>query len=221
MLELWSLRYLALWVQKTVSILCLLFSWCAFAQIEELENPGMVKAVQTRPYRLKHELNLTVGALPLDAFYQGLQLQAGYTFHFSDYFAWEVGRGAFVYRAQTGFRDELERKFGVLPTATEQVEYFVGSDVLFSPLNGKLALENRAILFAQLFFVGGLTVMKFTNAFRPALIVGGGLRVFASQLVSFRLQVDNHLIIPTGGVTSSLLHIMSVNLSLAINFGGT
>ena len=52
--------------------LCLLSSSVAFAQTEDLENPGTVSAVQDRAYRLQHELDLSVGVLPLDAFYKGL-----------------------------------------------------------------------------------------------------------------------------------------------------
>ena len=207
-------------MSKAFVWLTLLLSTAAVAQIEELENPGSVAAVQTRPYRMKHELNLTVGSLPLDAFYKGFQAQVGYTFHFTDAFAWQVGRGTYVYRLQTGLREELERRFGVLPTASEQVEYFVGSDLLFSPLFGKLAVGNHSVLYGQVFLVGGFTMFKFTNSFRPAVNVGGGARLFASQNVSFRFQLDNHLVIPTGAATSNLLHIMSVNVSLAINFGG-
>ncbi len=207
-------------MSKAFVTLALLCSTAALAQIEELENPGSVAAVQSRPYRMKHELSLTLGALPLDAFYKGFQAQVGYTFHFNDLFAWQVGRGAYVYRVQTDLRNELERKFAVLPTASEQIEYFVGSDLLFTPLYGKLAVGNRSVIHGQVFLLGGFTMFKFTNAFRPAVNLGGGARLFVSQNVSFRIQLDNHLVIPTGAATSSVQHVMSVNASLAINFGG-
>ena len=44
-----------------------LLSSLSYAQVEELENPGSVSAIQDRAYRMQHELNLAVGVLPLDA----------------------------------------------------------------------------------------------------------------------------------------------------------
>lgn len=57
------------------------------AQAQDLENPGTVSAIQDRAYRMQHELDLSVGVLPLDAFYKGLYAQVSYTAHFSDTFA--------------------------------------------------------------------------------------------------------------------------------------
>src|SRR6478735_2888186 len=91
----------------------------ALAQSEELEHPGKVAAVQERLFRMNQELALGVGTLPLDAFYKGFGPQVTYTFHFTDSFAWQVGRGMYTYAAPTGLRQQLERDFGVLPTAFE------------------------------------------------------------------------------------------------------
>src|SRR5687767_13524288 len=96
-----------------VAFVMLLSSAQAFAQAEELENPGRVSAVQERLFRMNQELSLGVGTLPLDAFYKGFGPQVTYTFHFSDTFAWQVGRGMYSYPAYTGLRQQLERDFGV------------------------------------------------------------------------------------------------------------
>ncbi len=209
-------------MQKVSLLLLVVFATPSFSQnqIEALQNPGVTSAVQSRAFRLKHELNLSVGALPLDAFYKAFTAQVGYAYHFSDVLAWQVGRGAFAYRTQTNLRQELERRFGVSATPTEQVEFFLGSDILYSPLYGKLAVVNQSLVFGQAFLVLGGTVFKFTNSFRPAANVGGGFRIFVSQLASVRLQFDNHVVIPTGAGATNFLHIFSVNLTLGVNFGG-
>ena len=95
----------------------LLLSHTAYAQVDELENPGTVNAIQERAYRMEHEFDLSVGVLPLDAFTKNFYAQVGYTLHFTDSFAWQIGRGAYGYSANTGLRDQLQRDFGVLPTA--------------------------------------------------------------------------------------------------------
>ncbi len=200
--------------------LCLLFPAAALAQLEELENPGTVSAVQERAYRMQHELNLSVGVLPLDAFYKSYYAQVGYVFHFTDYFAWQVGRGAYGLVARTGLREQLERDFGVLPTAFDEAQWFVGSDLMWKPLYGKVSLMNRTVLHGEVFLLAGASVFYMSNSkIRPAVNVGGGARLFASRWVSFRLDATDAILVPTGA--SNLLNVMTITVSLAVNFGGT
>lgn len=208
-------------MHRALIVVSLLVATPAFAQLEELENPGTVSAVQDRAYRMQHELNLGVGILPLDAFYKGLYAQVGYAYHFTDHFAWQVGRGAYSYAAKTGLREQLERDFGVLPTAFEEVQYFVGSDLMWKPLYGKLSLLNRWVLHGEVFFMLGATLFRFTNNFRPAVNLGGGGRLFVSKYASFRLDVTNNVVLPIGGGATNFLNVMTMTLSLAINFGAT
>ncbi len=193
----------------------------ALAQVEELENPGSVSAIQERAYRMQHELDLAAGILPLDAFYKGLYVQVGYVYHFTDTFAWQVGRGSYVYSARTGLREQLERDFGVLPTTFEEVQFSVGSDLMWKPFYGKLTVLNRAVVHGEVYFLLGATLFKFTNAFRPAVNLGGGGRIFVSKYVSFRFDVTDAVVLPTGGGATGLLNVLTMTLSLGVNFGST
>lgn len=206
---------------RALIALCLLVPAVASAQFQELENPGTVSAIQERAYRMQHELDLSVGVLPLDAFYKGLYAQVSYTAHFTDFFAWQVGRAAYSYAAKTGLREQLERDFGVLPTAFEEVQFFFGTDLLFKPFYGKLSVMNKSVVHGEVFFILGASLFKFTNAFRPGVNVGGGARVFVNRWVSFRLDVTNNFVIPIGGGSTTLTNVMTTTLSLALNFGAT
>jgi outer membrane beta-barrel protein len=204
-----------------LAVSALVCSGAALAQTQELENPGVTSAIQDRPYRMQHELDLWVGVLPLDAFYVGVYAQLSYAYHFSDRFAWQVGRGAYGIAARTPLRGELERSFGVQPTANDEVQFFVGSDVLWKPLYGKLAVLNRAVIHGEVHLLGGATLFRFTNSgFRPGINLGGGGRVFVNRYVSFRLDVTHNIVIPTGGGTTNFSNVMTVNVALALNFGG-
>jgi len=188
----------------------------ASAQFEELENPGTVSAVQARKFRLNHELDLGVGILPWDAFYKGLTLNLGYTYHFTDHFAWRVGRGTYSYELGTGLREQLERDFNVNPTRFEVVEWMAGSDLVWNPVYGKFAWMNGSVLhFAGALSAGG-TVVKFNTGFRPAVNLGIGARLFTSQRVSFRLDLSDNIV-----VADRILHVPTVQLSTALNFGAT
>lgn len=206
----------------------LLFLLClvpglARAQAEALENPGTVSAVQERGYRMNHELSLGVGVLPADAFYKGLIAGVGYTYHFSDSFAWQVGRGSYSYNLKTSLRNQLERDFGVAPTANafqDEVQWMVGSDLMWSPFYGKLAFRNASVLHFEAYLLGGGTIFKLNRAdgFRPAANVGLGLRFFSSNRVSFRVDVTNNIVFAEA---TRIINVPVFQLSTALNFGAT
>lgn len=199
----------------------LVFLWLvpavALAQTEELENPGVVSAVQERTYRLHHELNLGFGTLPLDAFSKGVYPTLSYVYHFSDHFAWQVGRGGYVYNINSGLREQLERDFAVLPTAFDEVQYFVGSDVMWSPIYGKTSVLNKHVLHFEMYLLGGASVLKLSNSgFRPALDAGLGARLFQSKWMSYRLETTW-----SATVAQKPQLVANIQLLAALNFGAS
>ena len=211
-------------MRKLPVVLLLLCPALASAQVPELENPGTIQAVQERQYRLNHELAFGIGVLPLDAFYKGLLAQLSYTTHFSDQLAWRVVRGAYSYNVNTGLRTQLVRDFNVNPTAFEQVQWMVGSDVVWSPFYGKTAFLNRSVSHFEIFFVGGGSVLNLANSsggpgvFRPAVNFGLGARLFSSKHVSYRLDLADNVVISKD---KGVFNVPSIQLSAAINFGVT
>lgn len=188
------------------------------AQTEELENPGSVAAIQERAYKLGSEVDLTVGSLPADAFYKSFYAQASFIFHFTDAFAWQVGRGAYSLNLKTGLREQLERDFGVLPTVFDEVQYFVGSDLMLKPFYGKTAVFNKFVLHVEGHLQVGGSAFKFSvGGFAPAVTFGGGIRLFVGQNVSFRIDVLDHVII---FLSKRPTNHIGIQLSLGLNFGG-
>ncbi|MFL5343781.1 MAG: outer membrane beta-barrel domain-containing protein [Hyalangium sp.] len=195
----------------------------ALAQAEALENPGTTSAVQDRLYQMNHELTLGLGVLPADAFYKGYIAGVSYSYHFSDHFAWQVGRGAYSYNVKTSLRQQLERDFGVAPTSTafeDEVQWMVGSDLMWSPFYGKTSILNSKVIHFEAFLLGGATVFKLNRdgGFRPGANVGLGLRVFRNTHVSFRLDVTNNVV---WAGASRIINIPTVQLATAFNFGAT
>ncbi len=190
----------------------------ALAQLEELENPGTVSAVQQRLYRMQHEINLAFGVLPLDAFYKGIYGQVGYTAHFTDHFAWQIGRFAYAAPIKTGLREQLERDFGVLPTVFEEVQFFFGSDIMWKPFYGKFSVMNTWVWQVEAFLIAGVSVFKFTNTIQPGINLGGGFRLFLNRYVSLRVDVTNNIVFPIGGGSVTVNNVMQVNAGLSFNF---
>jgi len=211
-------------VRKFLVVLWLSHSAVAIAQVPELENPGTIHAVQEREYRLNHELAFGVGVLPLDAFYKGLLLQLSYTTHFSDHLAWQVARGAYSYNVDTGLRKQLIRDFSVNPTAFEEVQYMVGSDIIWSPFYGKTAFLNKSVSHFEVFLIGGGSILNLANStggpgiFRPAVNFGLGARLFSNKHLSYRLDLADNLVVSKD---KGIFNVPTIQLSAAINFGVT
>ncbi len=210
-------------VRNALLLLLSLVPGLAFAQTEALENPGTTSAVQDRLYQMNHELMLGLGVMPADAFYKGYFAGLSYTYHFSDSFAWQVGRGAYNYNVKTSLRRQLERDFGVAPTNTafsDEVQFMVGSDVLWSPFYGKTAILNSKVVHFEAFLIGGATILKFNGdgGFRPAANVGLGVRVFRNDTISFRLDVTNNVVFTAA---SRIINVPTLQLATALNFGAT
>ena len=88
------------------------------AYAEESGNVGegpRIFSIQPRPYRLGHEFQLGLGVLPLDAFYVGVMPTGSYTFHFSDFWAWEIISLGYSMNFETSLQDDLYEDYGVHP----------------------------------------------------------------------------------------------------------
>ena len=179
-------------MKRTLLLLVCLAPVLVHAQGEELENPGTVSAVQDRTYRMASELWIGIGVAPLDAFYKGITGQLGYVYHFTDSFAWQVGRGLLSYNIPTGLRNQLETQFGVNPTAFPQLNWILGSDVVWTPIYGKTSWLNSSVGHFEVYgSLGGSVVNERlgadvasgtgTTVFRPAVRLGVGARHLQQQ----------------------------------------
>src|SRR5690606_9508691 len=87
----------------------------AAAEYDFEDDAPRIFSIQKRPYRLAHEFQLGAGILPMDAFYLGLVLHAGYTYHFPDFWAWEIAGGGYSLNRDTSLRENLMESYGVQP----------------------------------------------------------------------------------------------------------
>jgi outer membrane beta-barrel protein len=182
------------------------------------ETPAAVQVVQRRQFELRHELTVSAGFLPLDAFYKGATVTAGYTYHFNPHFAWRVGRGTFVQAFSTGLRNQVEGLYGLRVTDTPEVRWMVGSDLVWNAFYGKAAFMNFVLLHGSIYLLLGadllLTQAAAKSEAQPAVSLGGGLRVFVTQWLSFRLECINHFAI---GPRS--FNVVDLQLAAAVNLG--
>ncbi len=145
-------------------------------------------AVQNRQHVHRHEFSGFVGVLPLDAFTKGLTASASYTLHFDPLRAWEVVHFGYSFPFDTHLRDDLEA-LDIAPTTFEVLRLFVTSNFIYKPVYWKGALHNRRLLHGEIFLAGGGGWGLMTRSGRPALDAGLGMRLFASEQVSFRMDI--------------------------------
>lgn len=146
-------------------------------------------SVQDRQTHHWHELNVSIGVLPMNTFVKSITVGGAYTLHFNHLFAWEIIRayGA-VAEIETDLNDELT-DMQLSPTPEEYVEWAATSSFVFTPFYGKLAVVNRALIFSEVFILGGIGYGWLTNSQTVVVDAGLGVRIFFGEYFSLRFDV--------------------------------
>jgi outer membrane beta-barrel protein len=217
---------------RTILVALVLLPALAWAQTDTPVAPTSLEALQEREYRMDNELTLGVGVLPLDPFYKGYAVQVGYTFHFTDSFAWQVGRFTYTcllsqvcLNVDTALKQQLLTQYGELPSNPKftEVDWMAGSDLMWSPVYGKWTFLNRTVVHFEGFGVLGISAVDMSNQtsgslpIKPALNLGLGARIFYSKHVSFRLDFTDNVVF----TSPAIINVPTIQLSAALGFGGT
>jgi outer membrane beta-barrel protein len=197
---------------RTLTLVVCLLPVAAIAADDE--SPARVSVVQKRQYTMRHEIQVSGGFLPLDAFYKGVSVNAGYTYHFNDHFAWRVARFAYEKNFDTGLKRQLEQQFGVLTTDFPEVQWIAGSDLFWNAFYGKTAFMNLFVLHIALFLELGADAVKTQTDVLPAVNFGGGLRFFVTEWLSVKAEASNHFV-----VGKKSFNVVDLQLALAVNLG--
>jgi len=196
----------------------LLFAATLLPLAASAQEAGRLVAIQQRKYRMANELVIGGMFEPLDAFSKGLAAEGAFLFHFNDDWAWEILRGGYVQRLDTGLRTQLLRDFGVVPTATPALKFYAGSALQWSPLYGKFALSNSSLIHLEAFVTFGGVLGFFNSAGddkRAGPELGVGTRLFLNQTVSVRFDARDAYFF-----AATRQNVLFFSLGLSINLGG-
>lgn len=169
--------------------------------------------VQNRRFNPDHEFTAFVGLLPLDAFTKGLTVGGAYTLHFTELVAWEVAQFNYSFHYDTDLKADLEA-FELKATPFEVLNYYASSNLIFKPVYWKGSLLNTGLIRGELYTVLGGAYGSFTRSNRGGVDLGGGVRLFSSELVSVRLDMRYYMFF-----NDTILEDFSYKDELAINFG--
>ena len=191
----------------------------AWAQDDLDEEQVAAYAVQSRLFRLGGELRVEAGFLPINAFNKGLTVGGSFTYHFSNSWAWEIIRGAWVYKQlDTGLKTELLENFNVQPTDISALDFILSSDLVLKPFYGKLTVFNRRVIHMELSVPFGVALARYNNpqAYLPGPNLGLIFRIFVNPHISFCADVRDHVFFNHWN-TRNEVH---VSLGLAFAWGG-
>jgi len=164
---------------------------------EEGLDQGRVYAIQDRAYRMNHEFGLTLGFLPLDAFYKMFSIGGHYVVHFDEMWAWEAVHLSFskYLDVDTGLKGELADRWDASPTDPEEnrIDFALDTNLMWKPLYGKATLLGDTIVYGETFLLFGVGTEKFETAWYPAINLGVGLRLFLGESISMRLEVREYI----------------------------
>ena len=181
------------------------------------EKAGELYSIETRDLLGNHELSVSFGTLPLDAFDKGITLQGSYTYHFTHLIGWEIIGGTYSFNIDTGLESELDDRFEVSPEKEPRLLALLESNFVFKPLYGKLALINSSVATGEVYLVAGPVLGFLEGGSVPVgLDAGVGLRMFIGRYFSARLDIRDYILLP--GFNSVENHLY-LGLGLAITFG--
>jgi outer membrane beta-barrel protein len=200
------------------------FAAPASAQYDDEDGGGYAVVIQDKKFKMAHEFTLQTGILPIDAFYKGVPATGRYTLHFDDFNGWEIA-GTYSANIDSGLRGILaDDPFNVQPQNINELFVIVETNYVMKPFQGKLALFNSTIIYAQLFAVAGLTVSYWSDtSFRPGPDVGLGMHLYIFDWLMARVDLRHALVmngVPIVDENASVDGILQMYAGVSFNLGG-
>ena len=167
------------------------------ASLTLVGEPGM--ASKGGPLVGRHQLTVAAGVLP-DAFAISWAVQGAYTWRFSSRFAVRA-RALYGAPTRTGLSTQLDRDFGVLPSAISAVRYVFGADFVWlvaaeprdagGGMTLALAVGGSAVGRTEGGFIGpasGTQVVESAPHFMPALTATGTVAYHLTSLPALAIE---------------------------------
>jgi len=183
-------------LRQVFAVLGLLLPMWAAAQETVSDQPARSKRFRPAPTRSATRFSSRGGAAG-DPFTKGLVAGGGYTFHFTDHFAWNVAHGGYVYNVTTSLQDQLVRDFGAPAGTFEKAEFFAGTDLVFKPFYGKSSVVNTYVVHFDTQIWSAPTSGNSRSGLRPVGKLRRGVRVFQNHVMSWRIDLTDDVVIFT------------------------
>ena len=160
----------------------------------------------------KLELGITGGVMPYDSLVNHYMGGARLDWHLSDHYGWEVIDAQFAFPSLTGFVTDLAREKGLSNVQTSQLKYLVTTNLLLSPLYGKIRFFGSQVLYFDIYLVvgGGVantktvklsssasgtaaTETEVRSGMEPLVDFGLGIKVFMNDSLGLIFDFRDYL----------------------------
>lgn len=171
-------------------------------------------AVQQRPQALYRELAAHLSYLPMDHFSHYLVVGGSFTHYFNDYLGWEVVNANYAQDQSTGLEDALVGRYGAVPETFDIIEYFVTTNVVYTPLFMKHLFRRDRILWGDLSLIGGGGITQLKERGTTNVInVGGAVRFFTESNWVYKMDFRQMFFF-----SSAVRPNIAISFSLSYNF---
>lgn len=164
----------------------------------------------------------SVGYLPSDAFNKGIVFGLGFTTFFNDVIGWEVFNAQYVMNIETSLKQELVENFADeiaqvgFEDRLDPIQYYVTSNLIFTPMYTKNLIFNNTTILNDLTFVLGGGVVGFTSTgIKPMLDTGFYFRFYLSEAASVKADLRANFFKDEGlGIGSFMSMILSFSYQI-------
>jgi outer membrane beta-barrel protein len=139
----------------------------------------------------RHELTVQGGYYVSDLLDGTVIVGAAYTYHMTEDAGIEASFGYSQVRSSVAA--ELERSHGVMVLPKQDRVYHVFTDLVWSPVHGKLRVFADSIVHFDIHGAVGVGIIDNATSFGVAGQFGVGTKIFLSKSWAIRLDVRDHL----------------------------
>jgi outer membrane beta-barrel protein len=188
---------------------------------ELAQQAETVPVTQNRQFDLHNELAFAVGGLPLDRYYKGLTVGAGYTWHFLPDFGWEIVNFTYSFNFDSHLKEQvltLAVARPGQPLLFPEINWIAATHIVVRPLYGKEALFNTRVTHVEAFVLAGPAFLRWSDPaahYAIGIDLGAGLRLHLTQVTSVRLDLGD--VVYT--VNKSPKQALRLSAAVAFNLG--
>lgn len=156
----------------------------------------------------KFEFAATAGLMPYDDVNNQNFLGAKATWHWTDYWGWEMIDAHKVFASTTGWAKNLVDSKNISNLQTAQLNYIAASNIVFSPFYGKVRVFGSSLVYFDLYavlgagFAGTKTIKMSKNnpestvrtGFDPMVDFGIGFKFFLNRSMGVMLDLRDYLV---------------------------
>ena len=164
-----------------------------------------------KPGRL--EFTLTAGAMPYDSLINHFMVGGHAEWHITDHFGWEVVDFQWAFPSVTSYTTGIVKSYGISHLEAVKMKQLVSSNIVISPLYGKIRFVGRQVLYFDIYAVVGggaanTDVLNFSSAstgtepvqsilrsgWDPMFDIGFGFKVFLNDAMGLVIDLRDYIV---------------------------